>query len=282
MKTKVLLLLLCINMMAYADAIYVYNVTDTVEFYHNGEWKPAYKTLALEAEDSLRMGEFASISLLPKGADTPYPVQFKSTLTVQEALEQGSPAKRSTFRETISGLWHEIFQPGHVSMEHYNTQHGATYRGSASEQVMAYAVENPAVSDFDISFALINANTMNIVDSQVTEDIPLILQVTNKSNTPLFVNLIDISNDGMSPVLPIDEKGLMGHLLIPANATVRFSERHMRFSFYGAGTDTLILLASPEAFDLTEVIKLAEQHQGNKTSEKIGVCKKQVKIQIPL
>ena len=281
MKTKILFAFLFVNLMVYADAIYVYSITESAEYYHDGEWTPAYKTLALDAEDSLRMSEFASISLLPKGADTPYPVQFEGTLSVQEALEQSTPVKQSTIGETIKGLWHEIFQPGRVSMDYYNSQRGATNRGTASELAMSYAIGNTVISDYDISFALVDANTLQIMDSPVQEDTHLILQVSNKSHTPLYVNLLDISQDGISPVMPIDENGLMGHLLVPANATVRFSESQMQFSLYGEGTDTIILLAAPAPFDLAEVINLTTHNQGTKATTKIGICKKQVAIQAP-
>ena len=281
MKTKILFAFLFVNLMVYADAIFVYSIIDTVEFYHDGAWNPAYKTLALDTDDSLRLSEFASISLLPQGDDTPHPVQFKGTLSVQEALQQSTPVKQSIIGETFKGIWHEIYRPGNVSMDYYNAKRGATSRGTASEFAMAYAIENTVISDYDISFALVDANTLQIIESSVPENTHLILQVNNKSNTPLYVNLLDISQDGVSPVMPIDENGLMGHLLVPANATVRFSDLPMQFSLYGEGTDTIILLASSAPFDLAEVMELATHNQGAKTTTKIGICKKQVAIHVP-
>ena len=281
MKTKILFAFLFVNLMVYADAIFVYSIIDTVEFYHDGAWNPAYKTLALDTDDSLRLSEFASISLLPQGDDTPHPVQFKGTLSVQEALQQSTPVKQSIIGETFKGIWHEIYRPGNVSMDYYNAKRGATNRGTASELAMAYAIENTVISDYDISFALVDANTLQIIESSVPENTHLILQVNNKSNTPLYVNLLDISQDGVSPVMPIDENGLMGHLLVPANATVRFSDLPMQFSLYGEGTDTIILLASSAPFDIAEVMELATHNQGAKTTTKIGICKKQVAIHVP-
>lgn len=260
-----------------ANNIFVYDVKGEVFYWHNNKWDIAKPALRLEKSDSLKMGEYASITLL-EGSKKPYPAQFRDTRTVEEVLKQSQHTKKPLIIEAFQGLISEIVQPLHVSVENYNENQGAADRGSGKEPKLAAALVNKAVESSEISFQLIDATTGALINDAVQEGTPLIAQVTNKAPLPLYVNIIDLSNGEMAPVLPIGKDGDMRHLLIPANATVRLDRKDMRFSMFGKGTDQLILLADEEPFDVMQVIRLVNRPDISADHSKVYISRQAVRI----
>ncbi len=276
MRRTILMFLFLATITVHAADIYTYSVTGNVMYLHNGTWENLVKTTALEETDSLKMDKYSSVVLLDK-ENTPFPIQFNGVYTVRQALKKCAPVKSNKIREILSGFAREIIVSKQVSMENYNIRQGAVFRSStASEVALASALYQDIQSAYDISFRLLYADTGEPVRRMVREDKQLILEIINRSKTPLFVNLIDSSSEGVVPVLPMDSLGLMPHLLVPAFSTVRFDDNIMKFVMVGKGTDLLVLLADTEPFDVMKVINTKKLTINNNRS--VGVSKQTIDI----
>ena len=78
-------------------------------------------------------------------------------------------------------------------------------------------------------------------------------RIYNNSKKDLYVNIIDVDDDGkLSDCLPVDDGLTMSHLLIPAESVIDLSNYPVTL-WLPQGTDHLILVAYDEPFDVRVV-----------------------------
>jgi hypothetical protein len=137
---------------------------------------------------------------------------------------------------------------------------------------------NNAKTDYAISFSILDRRTKAELEGVVALDSQAVFRIKNSSDTPLYVNILDINKNGEKyDCLPIDDATTMSHLLIPGNCTIDLTTYPVEFS-EPVGIDNLILIATEVPYDLRQVMKYFDKADASKVQSSnypVGVyCKK--------
>jgi hypothetical protein len=106
-------------------------------------------------------------------------------------------------------------------------------------------------SDLDVRFELISCATGLPVDRNVDVATSCYIRVTNSTDDPLYVNVLDVDANGNKYlVLPVDEAATCSHLFVPGNSTVSFKAEPFEFS-EPKSKETFLLIATEEPVDFS-------------------------------
>lgn len=280
-----LLTLLC-GATGSAQSLYVYATNGTVERLEDGkQWKSLAKAVPLDPKDVVRTQTNGSLTILDTERRKVYAVQSPRPAAVSALLSNQMSRGRSYTKEAFSAMTKALFGRNDVSMQAYRTKGGVTYRGdNVEEQLAAWlhahlrgAGALTAVgSDYDISLHTLSPSSRRSSRS-VNVGGSMLLLVENNSDEALYVNVIDVDADGVwSVVLPMDEAGTMAFTLVPPHSSV---ELPWPIEFFEPkGTDSLILLAHTEPYNLQHVIDLYTANPSTDCAVKAGVSIAPVQI----
>lgn len=287
MKKYIMAALLALCEVAGAQNLIVYNVTGSAEKQEGAAWKALTRRQVLQEGDVVRVGENSALSILDKGTSKVYALKQGSAQKVAALIagikENQNSASGKYFDHMVGSLFN-----GNSSATSHNAA-GCSYRGASIENDMARTLAfkqannalagiSNATTDYQVNFDVIDRQSGSIIkDAYIGKE--AFFRVTNSSEVDLYVNIIDVNQEGeLYDCLPIDEGMTASHLLIPAQSTVDLRDYPIAFS-EPAGTDHLLLLAYPEPFDLRIVNKvLLTPGLSAHKSCKVGVCNKQMKI----
>lgn len=285
-KGFIIALLSMLVSMVCAQDIYVYSVIGNAEKQENGKWVALQKRNPLQMNDVVRVGNNSALSFIDRKAEKIYSVSQNNGQKISEIIANYK-GKQSYAANFVSHASKALFNGGSDRISHEAA--GCTYRGDIVENDIAKAIlakhkgsalgsMNNANTDYAISFSILDRRTRAELEGVVALDSQAVFRIRNSSETPLYVNILDINKDGEKyDCLPIDDATTMSHLLIPGNCTIDLTTYPVEFS-EPVGTDNLILIATEVPYDLRQVMKYFDKADASKIQDAnypVGVyCKK--------
>lgn len=269
-----------------AQDIYVYSIIGKAEKQANGKWVALQKRDLLLLTDMIRVDNNSALSFIDRKAEKIYSISQNNGQKVSELIANYK-SKQSYASNFVSHASKSLFNGGSDRISHEAA--GCTYRGDIIENDIAKAIlakhngsplgsMNNAKTDYAISFSILDRRTKAELEGVVALDSQAVFRIKNSSDTPLYVNILDINKNGEKyDCLPIDDATTMSHLLIPGNCTIDLTTYPVEFS-EPVGIDNLILIATEVPYDLRQVMKYFDKADASKVQSSnypVGVyCKK--------
>ena len=237
----------------------VYSVVGTAKVYEGSKPVALSARKTLTASSRLVIGKESAVTVLDEVNSKMYSFTTEGTNTVG-ALLKAAKAPKNLSKQYLSYMVKQLF-----SKESKNFTHpSATARDSfllnrlASMSDQAVAVESSLIqpknllsTDMDVRFDLVSCETGLPVNPEVDVNTNCYVRVTNGTEEPLFVNVLDIDERGNKYlVLPVDEAAICAHLLVPARSTVAFKSEPFEFSEANS-RETFLLVATEEPVDFS-------------------------------
>lgn len=285
----ILVLLSVISFTSFAQ-YRVFSLSGDVKYKKKGtSWQELYKGTLLNITDSISMVDYSTLSIADGKSRNIIPVQVVGQHTLAELLKENQPQKSNMLKrcwKTVVAILNG--EPASVAQG----AAGTTYKNSSerfdihtNNMRMADALTNYLTSNlishgnYRVELKLIDetyTERENVYDGERLHAL-----VFNHSDTPLFISLLDIDNEGvLTSVLPSDIETMLTQMLVPPLSTIIIP---YPIEFVGSGTDRLYLIASPEVFDLEQVVEILKkdnsliEKQPNTIS--IGISQYQINIQ---
>lgn len=249
-----------------AQNLWIYSTNGNVDVFSNGLWGAAESYQKLTQSDSIRFTEGSSITILDRQNEKLYAVQKQGSHSVKSIITDSQAKSKKQSKDVISYLWNSL--KGNNSADDYRKSAGVVYRDNDINAAIASAISTMS-TNLPVEFYLLDGETDYLIGEVATVGNSATVKVKNHSAMDLFVNLIDVDvNGNMTPCIPISSAQQMAQLLIPAGAEVVLNSFPIIFA-EPRGEDKLILVASPEWFDIEAVV--ANIQNGKSTSLKINV-----------
>lgn len=258
-KLLVFILLIC-ACNSYAGW-FVFAVNETVERQSAQGWQALNKGDKLLGTDIIRMGQFASLSVLDDKSKRIYTLQTAKETKLAELMQQAQSScspNIARYAKTILNIFRS------EDTESLSGSAGVNYRDAAADRIVAdilrrqmegYTWANAPVlkSSYRLDLQMVSAESGEICQV-VREGERVRLLVSNHSNRALFVAIVDVDASGIPQVLlPQDASEMISRMFIPAYATVMLPEV---LTFAPAGADNLYMFAYEEPFDMQKVLAL--------------------------
>lgn len=280
MKRLALLICLLPASLALFSQIYAYSCNGKVQIMRNGEWQDVFSTMELQLTDQLQTEEYGCVTVLDRTNSKLYSIQSLEANPLGFLIKNAQQKTPKLMAEYVQGIWNKLFGFEDKETEGLKTTGGVTYRGENETRDVAIGLLTQRRSYYPISCTLIDHTTNQPVE-YVREGQTIIVQINNLSDTPLYVNIVDIDADGnQSALFPFDEKQTMLNLYIPALSNVRLQQYPIAFAPAGSA-DRLKVVAYPMPFDLNAVLEYLQSpdiHQNTTTANKIGIFQLHVSI----
>ena len=276
-----LIAILPISLMLAAQ-YYAYSCNGKVQVMRQGQWQEVFTGMELQETDLLQTEEYGKVVMIDRTNSKLYTIQSseaKPIGTLISNLQQKTP---KLFVEYVQGIFNKMLGVEEKQTDGFDTEGGVTYRGEDENRAVALGLLNQHRSQYPLSMLLLDNQTMQPVRN-VREGQTVIVQVNNLSDTPLYINVIDIDSEGnKAAIFPADEHQTMLNLYIPALSNIRLYAYPIAFS-PGNTIERLQLIAYPLPFDLPKVLKLIGQPEELKRytlneKERIGLFSTTVEV----
>ena len=250
---RLLLILACVVLSLSANAqLYIYNVNGNASVYRNGVWSDAFATQKLQPSDSLMTGDDSYLVILDRGENRMYSFQSAFPRSLSDMVQMQKPRTKRLLTEVCQGIYNSMFGRDRVATK--DMVNGVVYRSDDEDKAIVAALAAGQRSSDKVSFRFVDAHGRTCSRVKVGEIAEV--EVTNRSESPLYINIIDIDSHGnVSSVFPMDEAQAQFRLFVPPHAVVRFEGLKVEF-YEPLGVDNLILVASMVPFDVVNVLKL--------------------------
>ncbi len=242
--------------------IYAYSMIDSIQIQRKGQWQILYVGDIVNETDWIQTGEWGKVDLYDDKKHTFYSFQSSKPIQVKQLIDMQNANTASLPQEFWNGLRNAL--RGHKddldNIWNRYTRGGGAARGSEDwdwQVCKAILNHQPGLSDYAIEFVLLDSRSMQPVN-QVTEGQQVIVEIRNKSNTALFVNIMDIMPNGeATAIFDANSFDSVLDLYIPAESVVRLSKP---IEFFSPNTiDTLTLIANHLPFNLSNVLELLRE-----------------------
>lgn len=248
----------------------VYSVVGTAKIYEGTKTVSLNARKTLTANSKLIIGKESAVTVLDETNSKMYSFTAEGTNTVGSLLK-AAKAPKSLSKQYLSYMVKQLFSKESKNLSHPSsymqataTSYRATARDSfllnrlASMSELPNAVESSLIqpknllsTDMDVRFDLVSCETGLPVNPEVDVFTNCYVRVTNGTEEPLFVNVLDIDERGNKYlVLPVDEAATCAHLLVPARSTVAFKSEPFEFSEANS-RETFLLVATEEPVDFS-------------------------------
>ena len=257
----------------------VYSTQGLVEIKREGTWVQVFQGDELFETDSLRTEENGNVVLGDRTKSIPYSIQSPQVRLVKDLIRENKPHTIALSEEFMRGAYN--FLLGRTTKEIVG-EPGTSSKGEDIDIAVASALKNKKGSSYLVELKLLDPSTMKPV-SQVYENQPVIAQVSNHSNTSLYINILDKDANGQLSALFSYAYDTIFHLYIPAYSTITLSGYGYQFSLFPANTtDQLTLVAYQKPFNLERVLSLLLEETVRQTTntinEPIGIYQMNVPI----
>ena len=269
MKRILVLIVITVSLSSKAQDLWVYSTNGRVEIYSAASWSPAETYRKLDLTDSIRFGANSSVTLLDRKNDRIYAIQKDGCHSVQSLVSDAQKRSNKQSKDIVSYLWKSL--RGKNSDDEFRRPAGVVYRNEDVNAVIANAVITRS-SALPVEFDLLDEKTGYSIGEMATVGNSALVKVKNHSSQDLFVNLIDVDVSGnIAPCIPVSSAQQMMQLFIPAGAEVMLDSFPIVFA-EPRGEDKLILVASPDLFDINAVIAgINEKNLSAGNNKEVGV-----------
>lgn len=263
----VCLFVACVS--AAGEDLWIYAINSSVELYHS-QWQAAKPLQKIALTDSLRFGENASVTLLDREKDRLYAVQGIKSQDVNTLVNEARGRKQTGDPSLVQFLWESA--RGNNSGDKFRHSAGVIYRDKDINVALASVIQSMD-GNLPVEFELIDQESGEKIGETATIGQTALIKVKNYSALAIFVNLIDIDATGnISPCIPVSSATQMGQLLIPVRSEVILTSLPIVFT-EPQGRDELILIASPEYFNIYAVVEALKSHRTTSLKVNAGVFK---------
>lgn len=280
MKRLFLILLAASLSLGATAQLYVLSINGQVQIRRGNVWKDVFVSDILYETDSLQTESYGSVVIRDKKTNKNYPIQSTTPQSVKQLISKDrykTPSLTTEFCREIDNLILGIRSLRDLFPE----IGGGVYKGENTNLLVARALlslEN--YSAYPITMKLLDGGSLQPLE-KVCVDQSFLIEITNDSDTPLFVNIIDRDETGKQEALiHVNDSCCLPGYYVPASSTIRVTSGT---TFYPANTtDQLTLVAYPIPFYLSDVIELMNEPEKINESafinEPIGIYQMSVPI----
>jgi len=254
---------------AFSQPFTVASTMGKVEYLHSGVWKSLKTNEKLTGKETVRIADNSVLRVIDHKVNKVHALSSHPAAPLEKIIQNQTTGIIGKFvDELITALLNGTTKTPSKS--------NVSYKSTGSDRLIYAALRDTA---YQPAYAV----SMQLIDKETKEEIKdfghigqkFFFRITNNANEPLFINVLYVSSDNSyDACFPIDSALTMIQFLTPAHSTVDYSEYPMNFD-KPAGLDNLILIASPQPFDLRNIIELFKNQEiiPADNSSKIGVYK---------
>ena len=271
-KASLIILMLTIGLCAQAASYVVYSVVGDVKFFDGKKNVTLTARKTVTDMSKLIIDAESAVTVLDEVHSKMYSFTTPGTNTVKQLIAKAK-APKNLSKQYLSYMVKQLFSKESKNLSHPSTYMQATatsYRATSKDSFLLNKLEaifmkrsgnsvessliqpqNKVESDLDVSFELISCATGLPVDKNVDVATSCYIRVTNSTDDPLYVNVLDVDANGNKYlVLPVDEAATCSHLFVPGNSTVSFKAEPFEFS-EPKSKETFLLIATEEPIDFS-------------------------------
>lgn len=271
-KASLIILMLTIGLCAQAASYVVYSVVGDVKIFDGKKNVTLTARKSVTDMSKLIIDAESAVTVLDEVHSKMYSFTTPGTNTVKQLIAKAK-APKNLSKQYLSYMVKQLFSKESKNLSHPSTYMQATatsYRATSKDSFLLNKLEaifmkrsgnsvessliqpqNKVESDLDVSFELISCATGLPVDRNVDVATSCYIRVTNSTDDPLYVNVLDVDANGNKYlVLPVDEAATCSHLFVPGNSTVSFKAEPFEFS-EPKSKETFLLIATEEPVDFS-------------------------------
>lgn len=271
-KASLIILMLTIGLCAQAASYVVYSVVGDVKIFDGKKNVTLTARKTVTDMSKLIIDAESAVTVLDEVHSKMYSFTTPGTNTVKQLIAKAK-APKNLSKQYLSYMVKQLFSKESKNLSHPSTYMQATatsYRATSKDSFLLNKLEaifmkrsgnsvessliqpqNKVESDLDVRFELISCATGLPVDKNVDVATSCYIRVTNSTDDPLYVNVLDVDANGNKYlVLPVDEAATCSHLFVPGNSTVSFKAEPFEFS-EPKSKETFLLIATEEPIDFS-------------------------------
>jgi len=271
-KASLIILMLTIGLCAQAASYVVYSVVGDVKFFDGKKNVTLTARKSVTDMSKLIIEAESAVTVLDEVHSKMYSFTTPGTNTVKQLIAKAK-APKNLSKQYLSYMVKQLFSKESKNLSHPSTYMQATatsYRATSKDSFLLNKLEaifmkrsgnsvessltqpqTKVESDLDVRFELISCATGLPVDKNVDVATSCYIRVTNSTDDPLYVNVLDVDANGNKYlVLPVDEAATCSHLFVPGNSTVSFKAEPFEFS-EPKSKETFLLIATEEPVDFS-------------------------------
>ena len=271
-KASLIILMLTIGLCAQAASYVVYSVVGDVKVFDGKKNVTLTARKSVTDMSKLIIDAESAVTVLDEVHSKMYSFTTPGTNTVKQLIAKAK-APKNLSKQYLSYMVKQLFSKESKNLSHPSTYMQATatsYRATSKDSFLlnkleaifmkrsGNSVESSLIqpqtkveSDLDVRFELISCATGLPVDRNVDVATSCYIRVTNSTDDPLYVNVLDVDANGNKYlVLPVDEAATCSHLFVPGNSTVSFKAEPFEFS-EPKSKETFLLIATEEPVDFS-------------------------------
>ena len=271
-KASLIILMLTIGLCAQAASYVVYSVVGDVKIFDGKKNVTLTARKSVADMSKLIIDAESAVTVLDEVHSKMYSFTTPGTNTVKQLIAKAK-APKNLSKQYLSYMVKQLFSKESKNLSHPSTYMQATatsYRATSKDSFLLNKLEaifmkrsgnsvessltqpqTKVESDLDVRFELISCATGLPVDRNVDVATSCYIRVTNSTDDPLYVNVLDVDANGNKYlVLPVDEAATCSHLFVPGNSTVSFKAEPFEFS-EPKSKETFLLIATEEPVDFS-------------------------------
>ena len=280
MRRLFLILLAASLSLGTTAQLYVLSINGQVQIRRGNVWKDVFVSDILDETDILKTEPYGSVVIQDKKEHKNFPIQSTTPQSVKQLISKDRNKTPSLTLEFCRGV--DKLVRGLESLRAlFPETGGGVYKGENTNLLVAKALlSSEDSSSYQISMTLLDGGTLQPLE-KVCVDQSFLIEITNDSDTPLFVNIIDRDETGKQEALiHVNDSCCLPGYYVPASSTIRVTSGT---TFYPANTtDQLTLVAYPIPFYLPDVIELMNKpeiiNDSAFVNEPIGIYQMSVPI----
>ena len=256
-----------------AQNLWVCSSNGSVEVYSKGTWGDVVPYQKIALTDSICFGTGSSITILDRQSEKLLSIQKVGTHCVKSLVSESKLRSRKLSMDVFSYIWSSL--RGKNNIEKYQKAAGVVYRDDDINASIAGAVVL-GTANLPVELALFDGETGQTVEDSVSVGSFALAKIMNHSDSDLFVNMIDVDTNGtMSVCFPVTSVQQITKLLIPAGSEVILDSFPIVFT-EPRGVDQMVLVASPEWFDIDSVVQCLKTGKTTHKKLDVGVFKQRL------
>jgi len=259
---------------AAAQNFQIASVIGKAECLRGNEWVPLTVREKISGEVMVRISEKSALSVMDKKEGKIYSLKSQPAGKLGDIIKKGPSGTNKFFVRFAEALTRgDTEKISHTANTVYKDV-------SYDKQIYSALKSKISRSAYPLKMCLVDAVTGSEITDSAEIGRQFFFRITNGSTTPVFVNVLDISENGdMYDCFPIDAAATMLHLMMPAESTIDFTAHAMNFT-EPTGTDRLLLIGSEQPFDLRNIIRFFEENATTGTAGKIGLFETNINVKL--
>lgn len=253
-RRQIILLTLMLTALGVsAQELTVFAINGSAERLQGKDWKALVKGQPLQGSDHVRTSPQGSLTLLDNERRKVYAVQSTQGGTVEALVGTQRARAKSMTAEAFAEVKKAMFGK---TDDRYATCGGVTYRGDDADERLAAWLDAHITSSFSIQHSSFTV-ALHATDPATHKAVRSVgvggtveLLAVNESDEALYVSVLDVDADGAWSAVSEGCELMPPHSAVVLPYPVEFFEPR--------GTDHLLLVAYPEAYDPQRVVALRD------------------------